>query len=344
MKILIFLIIFTVIILVHEGGHFLLAKKNGIGVTEFSMGLGPTILGFTRGGTKYSLKLLPFGGVCIFEGEDGVAESKSAFPNANVWARIATVAAGPVFNFLLAFFLSLFVISSLGYDAPVIGDVIADYPADIAGLQSGDEIVEINQTNINLYREISLYTQIHQGDKATITYKRDGKAYTTELVPMWSEEEGRYLFGFQGPNERVKGNPLQVIQYSVYEVKYWIDVTFESLVMLATGQISKDDLAGPVGVAKIVGDVYDASKPDGAYYVWLSMMNIAILLTANLGVMNLLPLPALDGGRLVFLIIEAIRGKRINPEKEGMVHFIGLVALMVLMVFIMFNDISKFFR
>lgn len=344
MKIILFLVIFTVIILVHEGGHFLLGKKSGIGVVEFSLGLGPTLFGFTHNGTKYSLKLLPFGGACMFEGEDGVSESPSAFPNANVWGRIATVAAGPIFNFLLAFFLSLFVIGSIGYDAPVIGEVMEGYPAAEAGMQAGDRIIEISGDHVDVYREISLYTQMHKGSDADIVYKRDGVKYEAHLTPKYSEEDGRYLFGFSGPAERVKGNPLQVIGYSAIEVKYWINVTFKSLGMLVTGQVSKDDISGPVGVAQVVGEVYDASKTDGAYYVWLNMMNIAILLTANLGVMNLLPLPALDGGRLVFLILEAIPKKRVDPEKEGMVHFIGLVALMALMVFIMFNDISKFFR
>lgn len=345
MKIVLFLVIFTIIILVHEAGHFLLGRKSGIGVVEFGMGLGPTICGFTRNGTKYSLKLLPFGGACMFEGEDGISDSPTAFPNASVWGRIATVAAGPVFNFILAFFLSLFVIGSIGYDAPVIADVIAGYPAEEAGIQAGDRIVRIGNSKIDVYREISMYTQFHSGDRSVkVVYERDGERYTTMLTPKFDAEEGKYLFGFRGSLGRQKGNPLMTIKYSLIEVKYWIKITFESLGLLFTGQVSKDDISGPVGIAKAVGDVYEESKSDGLYYVWLNMMNIAILLTANLGVMNLLPLPALDGGRLVFLIIEAVRGKRVNPDKEAMVHFAGLVVLMALMVFIMFNDISKFFR
>lgn len=345
MKIILFLVIFTLIILVHEAGHFLLGRKSGIGVVEFSMGLGPTICGFTRGSTKYSLKLLPFGGACMFEGEDGVSESPTAFPNANVWGRIATVAAGPVFNFILAFFLSLFVVGSIGYDAPVIADVMEGYPAEEAGIQAGDRIVRLGGSKVDLYREISMYTQFHaDGGPVQVVFERDGERFTTTLTPKYDEEEGRFLFGFRGSVGREKGNPFKVIRYSFAEVKYWIKITFKSLGMLVTGRVSADDISGPVGIAKAVGDVYEESKSDGAYYVWLNMMNIAILLSANLGVMNLLPLPALDGGRLVFLIIEAVRGKRVNPDKEAMVHFAGLVVLMALMVFIMFNDISKFFR
>ena len=142
---------------------------------------------------------------------------------------------------------------------------------------------------------------------------------------------------------REKGSPLDVLYYSAYEVKYWICTTIDSLKMLFSGQLGLNDMAGPVGVVDMIGDTYEQSKADGGFYVWLNMLNISILLTANLGVMNLLPIPALDGGRLVFLFIEAIRRKRIDPEKEGMVHMIGLLALMALMVVVMFNDVSRLF-
>lgn len=155
-------------------------------------------------------------------------------------------------------------------------------------------------------------------------------------------DSGRYVFGITPAGTRVKGNPLSTLKYSAYEVKYWIDTTIGSLKMLVRGQVGINDMSGPVGVVTIIGDTYEESaKEGGGFLVWLNMLNISILLTANLGVMNLLPLPALDGGRLVFLILEAIRGKRISPEKEGMVHFIGLMALMVLMVVVMFNDVMK---
>lgn len=343
MKIILFILIFSLIVMVHEFGHFLLAKKNGIYVTEFSLGLGPTLVGFTKGETKYSLKLLPFGGACMFLGEDGVSTDSRAFPNQSVFARISVVAAGPIFNFILAFICSLFIIGGIGYDAPVIYQVVPNFPAAEAGLKEGDKIVKMNDTRIHIYREVSMYVQMHQNQTVDVTYERDGKQTTVTLNPKYSEDSGYYLLGFLGAGTRVKGNALTTIEYSAYEVKYWIDTTIKSLGMLVKGKISADDLSGPVGVAQIVGEVYDNSKADGAFYVWLNMLNIAVLLSANLGVMNLLPLPALDGGRLVFLVIEAIRRKRIDPEKEGMVHFIGLMLLMLLMVFVMFNDIRKLF-
>ena len=142
---------------------------------------------------------------------------------------------------------------------------------------------------------------------------------------------------------RTKLDPVGVLKYSAYEVKYWIATTIDGLKLLVSGRLGLNDMSGPVGVVNMIGSTYEESKSDGGFYVWLNMLNISILLTANLGVMNLLPLPALDGGRLVFLFLEAIRRKRIDPEKEGMVHMIGLLALMLLMVVIMFNDVRKLF-
>lgn len=341
LKILLFLIIFTLIIVVHEGGHCLVGKKCGIGVKEFAIGLGPTIIGFTHKGTKYSIKLLPFGGVCIFEGDDGDTDSPSSFRNASVWSRIATVAAGPVMNFLLAFFLALFVVGSIGYDKPEIYSVMDGYPASEAGIVSGDEIVKINNTNIDIYRDITLWTMFNSGKTANVTYRREGKLYTAVITPKYSTEDGRFLFGFSGPNGYTKGNPLEVVKYSAIEVRYWIDATCKSLLMLAKGQFTVKDLSGPVGVAQTVGKVYDESKSDGAYYVWLNMMSLCILLTANLGVMNLLPFPALDGGRLLFLIIEAVTKRKVPERVEGIVNMIGMSLLMALMFVVMYNDIMK---
>lgn len=341
MKFIIAILIFSIIVLFHELGHFLLAKKNGIRVNEFCLGLGPTLVGVKRGETKYSIKLLPFGGACIMEGEDGDSSDARAFFNKSPWARISVIAAGPVFNFIMAFVCALILILCIGYDKPVIYDVIEGGPAQEAGMEAGDLIISMNGKRTHFYREVTMYSFFHPGETLELVYERDGERGTVTLTPRYDEEQGRHLIGFYGSGLREKGNVLDALKYSAYEVKYWIDTTVQSLRMLVTGRVGVKELSGPVGIVKNIGDMYDSSRSEGAYVVFLNMLNIAILLSANLGVMNLLPIPALDGGRLIFLLVELVRRKKLDPEKEGMVHFVGLMLLMALMVFVLFNDVRN---
>ncbi len=338
MRILIALLVFSVIIIVHELGHFLLAKKGGVTVTEFSLGMGPRLLSFTAGGTRYSWKLLPFGGSCMMLGEDGEDQGEGTFGSKSVWTRISVIAAGPLFNFLLAFVMAVFIIGRMGYDTPVLYSVAEGYPAQEAGLRAGDRIVRMNGKRIRLYREVQNYATFHPGETVVFEYERDGERYTAAVTP--AAVNGSYRYGFGGAY-RERTGPLKTLAYSAYEVYYWIDTTIQSLGMLVRGNVGLDDMSGPVGVVDVIGETYEESKADGALYVWLNLLNIAILLSANLGVMNLLPIPALDGGRLVFLIIEAIRKKRVEPELEAKIHFAGLMLLMILMVVVMCNDVKK---
>ena len=343
MSIILALIIFSLIILIHELGHFLLAKRGGVTVEEFSLGMGPRLISTVKGGTRYSLKLLPFGGSCMMLGEDEATTEEGSFASKSVWTRISVIAAGPIFNFILAFVLSVIIIGSIGVDKPVILAVSEGFPAAEAGIQKGDTILKMNGTKIRLSREVTNYVTFHQGEDVTFVYEHEGEERTVTLSPE-QNEGGRYIFGLSTVSSyREKVGAWETLKYSAYEVKYWIQTTISSLKMLFTGQVGINDMSVPVGVVTIIGDTYKESAADGGFYIWLNMLNISILLTANLGVMNLLPLPALDGGRLVFLIIEAIRRKRIDPEKEGMVHFVGLMLLMVLMIVVMFNDIRKLF-
>lgn len=343
-KLIIFIIIFSVIVIFHEGGHCVIGKMSGIGVKEFSIGMGPTLFGIKKGETTYSIKLLPFGGLTIFEGEDpDEADAPKSFRKASVGARFATVLAGPFMNFVLAFLLSLIVIGSVGYDLPVLQSVIEGYPAEEAGLQAGDKIVKINNKKIVIYRDITLWTMFNEGKRADVVYERDGELRRASITPKFSTADQRFLFGFRGPDGYTKGNPLQVIRYSFTEVRYWIEVTVKSLMMLFRGKYSVNDLAGPVGVADVVGDVYETSKASGAFYIWMNMLSLVILLTADLGVMNLLPFPALDGGKLVFILFEAITGRKPNEKVEGIINLIGMSFIMVLMCYVMFNDIQRLF-
>ena len=343
-KFLLFIIIFSVIVIFHEGGHCVIGKMSGIGVKEFSIGLGPTLFGIRRGETLYSVKLLPFGGITIFEGIDPDEEdSEKSFRKASVGARFATVLAGPLMNFVLAFLLSLIVIGSIGYDLPVLHSVLEGYPAEEAGLQGGDRIVSINNKKIVIYRDITLWTMFNEGKRADVVYERDGELYSTSITPRYSTEDQRFLFGFRGPDAYTKGNPLQVIRYSLTEVRYWVEMTVKSLLMMFSGRFSVNDLSGPVGVAEVVGDVYESSRESGIFYVWMNMLSLVILLSADLGVMNLLPIPALDGGKLVMIIFEGITGKKPSEKVEGIINLIGASFIMVLMCYVMFNDIHRLF-
>jgi len=344
-----FVLIFGLVVIAHEFGHFLLAKVNGIHVIEFAVGMGPKLLHFKKGETEYCLRLLPIGGACVFENEDelGGANDKTyeegSFPAATVWARISTVVAGPLFNFILGFLLALIIVWFSGSDRPVINGLIDGYPAQEAGIEPGDVITHMNGERIYLAREIYINMYINKGNDMTITYERDGEAYETTIKPRFSEEENRYLIGFQGYGEYVDCKNVNIFPYTYYEVRYCLKSTLKSLGMLISGNGSKDDVSGPIGVAQVIGEISEEAAPYGMAVVAINMLNIALLLSVNLGIMNLLPLPALDGGRLVFLLIEAVRGKPIPPDKEGMVHFAGFVALMVLMVFVMYNDIMRLF-
>ncbi|NLP34887.1 MAG: PDZ domain-containing protein [Clostridiales bacterium] len=429
MNIIVAVLILGFIIIVHELGHFLLAKKNGVTVTEFSVGMGPRIASFEKNGTRYSLKLLPFGGSCLMLGEDENIEDEGAFNKKGVWARFSILFAGAFFNFLLAFFLSLIVLGTDGVDIPDIIGVNEGSPAEEAGMQVGDQIIKIDGTPIHFSREIMyhFYFEPLTEKPIEVTYLRDGKKHTTSITPntisryllgchynptdgpaelvevgadyplgqagvvvgdiitgidgtkinsgkqlseyldanplsekpisityMHNGEENTvtitpqlytsgYQLGWQYNYKTDKVSPLNVIKYSFYELKFNIVSTIKSVGFLIGGKVGVDEIAGPVGIVNMVGDAVDLSKEYGIGTTLLTLAEFTILISANLGVMNLLPIPALDGGRLVFLLIEAIRRKPISKDKEAIVHLVGMAALMLLMVFVLFNDIKNIF-
>lgn len=342
MGIIIAILLFSFIVFFHELGHFLLAKKNGIDVQEFAIGMGPNLLSREYKGTLYCLKLLPIGGMCVMGEDEEATDDPGNFNNASVWARISVIAAGPIFNFILAFVGAVIITVMVGYDKPVLGSVEAGYPAKEAGMEKGDQIVKMGDKTVHIFREISLYNQMHQGETVDVTFLRDGQKHTVTLTPKMDEELGYARLGI-GSSGNYKANVVTALQYGAYEVKFWICTTIDSLKMLIARQVGVDQLSGPVGVVNMVDDTYQQSKSYGVRVVFLEMLNMIVLLSANIGVMNLLPIPALDGGRLFFLFVEVIRRKRIPPEKEGYVHFAGIVLLMLLMVFVMYNDIRRIF-
>ncbi len=342
LKIILAIVLFSVIVIFHELGHFLLAKKNGVCVEEFAIGIGPTIFGKQIGETKYSVKCLPFGGCCVMLGEDEDCQDPRAFGSKSPLARFSVIFAGPFFNFIFAFVLALFVLGFSGADIATAGEVAVDSGAYEAGIRAGDRIVKLDGSRIYNFREISLFNYVHN-DKADVkvTYERAGERKTV-TVKRKKTETGSYAFGITriaAPKQGILGT----LKYSILEVRYQIKSTFISLKYLITGRFKLNDLSGPVGIVNMIGNTYEQSIVYGIKTVVLSLLNFAIMLSANLGVMNLLPLPALDGGRLVFIILEMIRRKKVSPEKEGMVHLAGLVLLMALMIVVMANDIKNIF-
>lgn len=378
------ILVFGLIILFHEFGHFLFAKLGGICVLEFSLGMGPRLISFKRGDTRYSLKLLPFGGSCMMLGEDedpddfqekaetdirkkselllheeeekqeplpsespirygpdGTPVNGLAFHEASVFARFLTIAAGPVFNFILALVCGIAVVAYAGCQPPEIFQVQNGSPAAEAGLQPGDVITRINGKKVHLYQEVAMQNTFHPGETINLEYRRGEELYKTTVTPAYSEETGGYLMGIAGGIPRAPRSLFETVQYSVYEFRYMVDLTFQSLKMLVTGRVSRQDVAGPVGIVVMIDQTVEESSSYGIMTVLITLANMCLILSANLGIMNLLPIPALDGGRLVFILIEAVRGKPVDPEKEGMIHMAGMAVLMVLMVVILFNDIAN---
>ncbi len=348
MSTLIAILVFGLIILIHEFGHFIVAKKNGIGVVEFSIGMGPRLLSTVKGETRYSLKIFPFGGSCMMLGEDEADSDPRAFNNKPVWARIAVVAAGPVFNFLLAFVLATVIVHAVGYDSAELVGVQDGFSAQEQGMQAGDVITKLDHTPIVIYRDLTMFMMTHTSEPIQVEYRRPVEnGWETRhavLTPKISPETGTYMLGIITNDYRVPTkNFLQTMKYGAYEVVYWIKAVIKSIGMMFGGQVHSEDLAGPIRMVVMVDETVDESIAYGIQTMLLSVANLCVLFSANLGVMNLLPIPALDGGRLAFMLVEAVRGKPIDREKEGLVHLIGMALLMCLMIFVLFNDISNVF-
>lgn len=347
-SILIFILMFCILVVSHEFGHYIIGKRNGIRAKEFFIGVGPKIFAWMHDGTEFSIRALPFGGACVFEGMDAIEEEKgivsdNAFPNAPVWARFATLLAGPAFNVLLAYILAVILMSQTYVVLPEIQEVMEGSAAEEAGLMPGDMITKIGTHYVHFSEEVSFISMFSKGKALDITYVRNGEKKKVTLNPKFSDEDQRYYIGITNGRYE-KCGVLDCFKYGFYEVDYAVWSTIQSLRLLVTGALNKDALAGPVGMVKIVDDTYEETKDYGVGSVVVNMIYITLLLSANLAVMNLLPLPALDGGRLVFVLIEAIRGKPVPPEKEGYVHLAGMALLLILVVFVLFNDITKFFR
>lgn len=359
LNILAAILLFGFVIMFHELGHFFLAKANGVEVVEFSIGLGPRLLSGVWRGTRYSLKLLPLGGSCAMADEDTGSGNPNGFLSKSVWARISIIAAGPFFNFILAFIFGVIIVASQGYDLPVVTNVVEGYPAEAAGLKAGDLILSVDGKKMLEYQDLLMYLQLHPEEEMEITYGRlpeeqalepsawyqEDLTYETGTVTLrtvFNEESQSYMMGIEHYADYHKAESLgKLLRLGWHQVVMLGQSAIESFRLLFTGYVGADDVGGPVRIVAGLGQMVDQVRPSGWVIVLLILINGGMMLSASLGAVNLLPLPALDGGRLAFLLVEAVRGKAIDQEKEGMVHFAGMMVLLALMILIMFNDIRN---
>lgn len=339
LQIILAILAFGVLVIVHEFGHFITAKRGGVRVNEFWIGMGPTLLKKEHNGTLYCLKLLPFGGACVMEGEDEDSESEHAFGKASLPRRMLIVAAGALMNFLVGFLIVLAVIQPNGPNGGYIVSTIdsvdpASTAAAAGGLQAGDEILEVDGYNILMRSDFEIALARGADTTYEVVVRRDGEKITLPAVVLEATiegEDGRKMIGLtfaEQPNSIGMHINMAVRTSVNYARMVWA-----SLGMLVTGQVGVDQLSGPVGVAEVMATT--------ASYSISAFLQLVAFISINLGVMNLLPLPALDGGRLVFLILEGIRRKPVPAKYEGYIHAAGLMLLLALMVYVTGQDILR---
>ena len=333
------ILIFGVIIFVHEFGHFIAARIFGVKVNEFAIGMGPAIYKKQGKNTLYSVRAIPMGGFCAMEGED---EEKPDDPGAlnskKPWQRIIILAAGAAMNLLLGFIVVTVIViisgSANGFIASTTVESVYEECDAARFLQPGDKIVAVNGTKVNIHRDLTFEMEMNGGSECELKFRRDGKTYTEKFTPMqstYADGSSRYAVGVIIKQNPV--NPLTVIHEGFFQTIWMVKLVFVSLGMLFTGEAAVSDLSGPVGVVSAMNTA--------AKYGLMDLIFLAGFLAVNIGVMNLLPLPALDGGRIFFVLIEIIFRKPVPRDKEGYVHFIGFILLIGLMLYATWNDVVR---
>ncbi len=336
------ILFFSLIIFVHELGHFLTARLFKVTVHEFAIGMGPKLVSWGKKQTKYSIRAIPVGGFCKMEGEDEDSDDEGSFSKKPWYARLIILASGAGMNIILGFVVCVIyvLISSSAQGGIVTVEVESVVEvADVADfIQPGDEIVEVNGQNVNIEKDINFAMQTGDPNNCRITVERDGKRLSSDFKPVvaqYTDGTPAYLVGVMLKTE--EPGFFNVLHESFFQTIWMGKTVFVSLGMLISGEAKMSDVSGPVGVVDTMVEVGQTGNLNGL----INLLFLAALISVNIGIMNLLPIPALDGGRILFVIIEAIRRKPIPPEKEGLVHMIGLVLLFGLMIFATWNDIMR---
>ncbi len=330
---------FTIIVVAHEWGHYITAKKYGVLVHEFAVGMGPIIWSKQKGETRYSIRLFPIGGYCSMEEENGESKNPRAMASKKPWQKLVIVSAGAIMNFLLACLILIFVTGYRGYAGNVVETLEPNMPAIEAGLKQGDKVIKIDGKSVKDLSDISEYI-VNEEKEYLLTIQRDNTEIEVPIKSKWIEKENRARFGFAP--QMVHNNIWENIKGGVL---WGCEITasvLDSFIKLFTGALNMDDVSSIVGVVDQTSEIWDSSVEMGGVGIAISnMMILAAVLSANLAVVNLFPLPALDGGRIIFILVELLRGKPVSQDKEGFVHFIGFVLLMVLTVVLIFKDVMR---
>lgn len=339
-----------VLIVIHEFGHFLLAKWSGVGVLTFSVGFGPKLWVRKKGDTEYALSAFPLGGYVKMVGEDPdeevqQADIKRSFAHKGLLKRIAIVAAGPGFNLLLAVFLLMIVFLFEG--VPVlstqVGRVDPGSPAELAGIKRGDRVVALNGQGVSRWEELSKGIKESQGKALTVRIQRESKDLAITVQPI--KKEGRNIFGEKreewmiGIGSQVfveKGKPALAVVKAFEQTYDYAKITLLALYKMIKGEVSPRNLGGPILIAQMAGQ--QAQEGLGSFLAFVAVLSI------NLGVLNLLPIPVLDGGHLLFFLVEAIIGRPVAVKHREMAQQVGIFLLMLLMIYAFYNDIARFFE
>lgn len=337
------ILLFSVIIFIHELGHFVAARIFGVTVHEFAIGMGPRL--WSRKGkneTEYSVRCIPIGGFCQMEGEDGDSDEEGSFASKSKFARFVILAAGAFMNVVLGFVIAVIVVIFTCHDGIATTTVqgFLDGANAAEFLMPGDKIVEINGHDVNIHQEISMALSLGDSDTFDIKVRRGGETLRFEDIDIYNYGSGDTAYKLAGIVCMAnKPTFFGILRESFFKTVYMGKIVFLSLGMLFRGEAKVSDLSGPVGVIDQMGDT--VSRSGGGLLGFINLLYLAGFISVNIGIMNLLPFPALDGGRIFFILIELITRRRVPPEKEGIVHFVGLVLLFGLMIFATWNDILR---
>lgn len=338
------ILFFSLVIFIHELGHFLTARWAGIKVNEFAIGMGPALFKKQKGDTLYSIRLLPIGGYCAMEGEDKESPDENAFGKKSVYKRIVVVAAGAIMNIILAIVFMIIILAQQSHFTSTTIESFSDNAVTVNyGLRAGDKIKSIDGYNVSTYTDINFALAINKNFKSDIIVERNGQNVMLNDVQFASKEneKGQNIIVRDFYLEPIEKNfftfILQIFKDMISNVRQ-IYVTFIGLV---TGTFSLGEISGPVGMVSMISHAASEGMKVNLLAALNNIIMLMMILSINLGIFNLLPLPALDGGRLVFLILEAIKGKPISTKYEGIIHTVGFVLLLLFMLVVAINDVFK---